>query len=327
MNRVSEFIIRRFTYDSDCLDAFRGILALFADLPRPIHHIYGVPLFPNYAFVDPDETTYIRILAAGLSWSFDSPMVRRPEFPSWTWVGWKYSPSESKSSNDHPSFRFTIPCSHMRGPSGDQGAFIRLDDVVSDVAVESRSGKRNNWDANLLQSLTEGNQDIDEPHYLLITGLAFEIPALLQVIAVTENPGWKIREPQGLRKGDPLFSGSDDDEGMNPSGPRLWAIIIGLEKYGSLAPIGNCSLGTNCNHATYLLEDNVKIPTNCHYKRDSRSTKLYFLNLLLKERDGEAIFERVGCVTYTILGHLNTQDLENPQIGELSLVWKQMKIE
>lgn len=327
MNRVSEFIIRRFTYDSDALDAFHGILALFADLPRPIHHLYGVPLFPSDAFVDPDKTTHIRILAAGLSWSFDSPMVRRPEFPSWTWVGWKYSPSESKSSDDHPSFRFIIPCSGMRGPSGDQGAFIRLDDIISDVAVESRSGKRNNWDVNLLQSLTQGSQAIDEPQYLLITGLAFEIPAVRLVTEETENPGWEFREPQGLRKDDSLFSGSDGDAlGMNPSGPRLWAFIIGLEKYGSLAPIRNCSLGENCNHAIYLAEDDCKIKRNCHYKRDTRCTKLYLLNLLLKERDGEAIFERVGCVTYTIRGHLNNQDPENPQIGELSPVWKQMKI-
>ncbi|KAK3361794.1 heterokaryon incompatibility protein-domain-containing protein [Lasiosphaeria ovina] len=89
--RVNEFIHRDFTYDSDALDAFRGILALFEDSKEPKGHFYGIPLFSSASFAQPDAVTPSQVLATGLSWHFDRPMVRRPMFPSWSWMGAKAS--------------------------------------------------------------------------------------------------------------------------------------------------------------------------------------------------------------------------------------------
>ncbi|KAK3938625.1 heterokaryon incompatibility protein-domain-containing protein, partial [Diplogelasinospora grovesii] len=44
-SRVQEFIRREFTFDSDVLAAFQGILALFETSKAPISHLCGIPLF------------------------------------------------------------------------------------------------------------------------------------------------------------------------------------------------------------------------------------------------------------------------------------------
>lgn len=213
----------------------------------------------------------------------------------------------------------------MRGPSGDYTTFRKLEDIVSDVVIESRNGSHCGWDLSLLRSLTNGGQAVDEPRYLLLTGLAFEVLAERQVPKEGQKPSWKFREPQGLQQCDSPFSvPSGDDLGMNPSGQRLWALIFGLEQSGTLEAPRKCSLGNNCHHVIYLLEDEPDIKRNCHYERDTRQTVLYLL--LVKERDGEAIFERVDCTNSFISGHVSDADPESPQIGSLKLVRKRMKI-
>jgi hypothetical protein len=92
-NLINEYLQRSLTFESDILDAFRGVLAayelkffssrrIFVGLPVPV----GPATSPLTALVD------------GLSWDWKTrnghPQVletleRRSGFPSWTWVGWK----------------------------------------------------------------------------------------------------------------------------------------------------------------------------------------------------------------------------------------------
>ncbi|KAM0437847.1 hypothetical protein ACHAPT_002212 [Fusarium lateritium] len=92
---------RQLTYQSDALNAMRGIFRAFASMPLPIRHFWGIPMdrndttnsgwAPTWAATksfkrtraDP-ESTFIR----GLCWRPERPSSRREGFPSWSWVGW-----------------------------------------------------------------------------------------------------------------------------------------------------------------------------------------------------------------------------------------------
>ncbi|CZR56913.1 uncharacterized protein PAC_06802 [Phialocephala subalpina] len=74
---VEQYSTRNLSFQSDALKAFSGILGLFATLNQKSNTFtYGLPVAAfDFAFC----------------WSVKShqPSLRRPEFPSWSWVGWQ----------------------------------------------------------------------------------------------------------------------------------------------------------------------------------------------------------------------------------------------
>jgi hypothetical protein len=83
-DRVNEYLLRTLSYDSDILNAFKGILKAFEKAHTPVHHFWGLPLFIKSTM---DWNTRF---ALGLAWTANvQPSVRRHGFPSWCWVGWK----------------------------------------------------------------------------------------------------------------------------------------------------------------------------------------------------------------------------------------------
>lgn len=104
---VAVFALRSLTYQADTLNAFRGILQAFRQPTqtkvKPVDNYYGIPLFSS-------ELGDTDVLVYGLDWIIDdnpndvvmgrnqmpdrtqiASAVRRPQFPSWTWLGWKIS--------------------------------------------------------------------------------------------------------------------------------------------------------------------------------------------------------------------------------------------
>jgi hypothetical protein len=97
-HRITEYLGRSLTYDSDILDAFKGILAaherrfsastrILAGLPISVDLPSGTPVERAQGCLD--------ALGEGMSWFFydnkDSCILklqRRSGFPSWTWLGW-----------------------------------------------------------------------------------------------------------------------------------------------------------------------------------------------------------------------------------------------
>jgi hypothetical protein len=89
MNHVEQYTARNLTYETDAINAFRGLLAR---LPFPSY--YGVPIAPDDIVGPGVELQEVDIgFARGLCWKSkleDSgkSLTRRPDFPSWSWAGW-----------------------------------------------------------------------------------------------------------------------------------------------------------------------------------------------------------------------------------------------
>lgn len=313
-NRIYEFAQRQFTFDSDALDAFRGILALVEELPKPMYHFSGIPLFSRQCFADPDGETAVRILGRGLSWHFRSPMIRRPGFPSWTWVGWKSSSSNTTSAVtssgcfriiDHPE-----SCQFRLGASGEPA-----DIQGFSATIEFKDGERCDWDEDSMHRLQTEILPNNPPTHLLLTGWLFETV----VKRVTPEPGtfqwdhahrripyWVFQQPENLSAVDfdpparfPLLSGLDEvAAGLDPSGQPLSALVLRMEA-GQLEPIWWPS--EDANRTAMLL-------------------------LLMKKLHGETTFERIDCSLAYIPGRFTLQSTTEAKIGCLSLINKRIRL-
>jgi hypothetical protein len=98
---IKNYTRRCLTYESDVLNALRGVFASFARDTPPVRQFWGIPIsarayWRDYA-VQSQETTSLDDthessleMAYGLTWikveSASAP--RRHGFPSWSWAGW-----------------------------------------------------------------------------------------------------------------------------------------------------------------------------------------------------------------------------------------------
>jgi hypothetical protein len=79
---------RRLTFDSDSINAISGVLNLYHNLKPKISHCCGIPFI---AIQLSKSDSKMETIAMALSWRHLSGGTRRPEFPSWFWVGWEGS--------------------------------------------------------------------------------------------------------------------------------------------------------------------------------------------------------------------------------------------
>lgn len=129
--RISAYSERRLTNPGDSLDAFSGILRAFQKHDPPVHHLWGVPVFPvvgidrNRSELGDEKFNKISSngFSMGLSWTMKGIVERRHGFPSWSWAGWtgkvsfkgNISDDAENSwriidalSDDEPSFRVYV---------------------------------------------------------------------------------------------------------------------------------------------------------------------------------------------------------------------------
>jgi hypothetical protein len=76
---LSEYTNRDLSYDSDALNACSGIFNFLAK--RPWSDSSDIPV---HLWGQSDLAS-----CCGLNWHHEKPGLRRPEFPSWSWLGWK----------------------------------------------------------------------------------------------------------------------------------------------------------------------------------------------------------------------------------------------
>jgi hypothetical protein len=90
---ISGYVNRQFSHPSDALDAFQGILRAYQSFKIPLHHLCGVIVFPPKLFKTTENWTISEMFALGLSWCEVFPLscIRRPDFPSWSWLGWQFN--------------------------------------------------------------------------------------------------------------------------------------------------------------------------------------------------------------------------------------------
>jgi hypothetical protein len=88
-NYIMSFSLRSFTYPSDKLMGFLGILKEFETGPHRVRNIWGSPILPTQS--TPDSYNVTNFLA-NMAWTcmFSDRIV---SLPSWSWVGWDGQPS------------------------------------------------------------------------------------------------------------------------------------------------------------------------------------------------------------------------------------------
>jgi hypothetical protein len=87
MRLLEEYTNRSLSYESDALNAITGALNTFRLKDPPVYHIWGVPFAkdPRNRH-SPKKTLRMQI---ALHWCHLKPVPRRPDFPSWSPLGWK----------------------------------------------------------------------------------------------------------------------------------------------------------------------------------------------------------------------------------------------
>jgi hypothetical protein len=90
INRITEFFIRDLSCDENALNALAEIFAEFCSIPyHRIFTLSGLPIYPQQLFQAQPQPTSTGILALALCWGITGGVLRRRQFPSWTFAGWK----------------------------------------------------------------------------------------------------------------------------------------------------------------------------------------------------------------------------------------------
>ncbi|CAO2653733.1 Nn.00g031440.m01.CDS01 [Neocucurbitaria sp. VM-36] len=88
--RLCAYLTRTLSTESDSLNAFMGILRYFWFLESPIYHFWGLPFGP---YAQKDAPPMYDFLVSLLWRPANAPnlpsLVKKAEFPSWTWAAWK----------------------------------------------------------------------------------------------------------------------------------------------------------------------------------------------------------------------------------------------
>ncbi|KAF5003429.1 hypothetical protein FDECE_10026 [Fusarium decemcellulare] len=92
---------RDLSFDDDALHAMAGIFAAFRKLKQPVQFVCGLPIFSEDLL---RANRRQHALLEALSWD-ETALRRRPQFPSWTWLGWKSTRDEESSGFEaHPPY-------------------------------------------------------------------------------------------------------------------------------------------------------------------------------------------------------------------------------
>ena len=172
LNHIGNYFGRSLTFDTDALDALRGIFELYRNINNPVPTLCGLPIFSASTFMEyhgvPGEPKLNTMrLVCALCWCSASPILRRPSFPSWTWAGWKHSPGQEGSRIEFDLLsicqkgeRFTDPRSFVEFPV--------------QIIAELADGRSLNWESEW-NGLLELSQNNIHPRYLRIIGWTFPL--------------------------------------------------------------------------------------------------------------------------------------------------------
>ncbi|KAK7994416.1 HET-domain-containing protein [Apiospora marii] len=114
MHCINTYLGRKLTYQSDVLNAFRGIIGKFERGPYAVQHYWGLPIYEHSVKEEQEKTPLVppklavrqqhgseeTILGRSMSSMFAASMTwglfvrsdcrrRRSGFPSWSWTGWE----------------------------------------------------------------------------------------------------------------------------------------------------------------------------------------------------------------------------------------------
>ncbi|KAF4473045.1 HET-domain-containing [Fusarium albosuccineum] len=157
---------RDLSFDDDALHAMAGIFAAFRKLKQPVQFVCGLPIFYN-ELLRADTRQFA--LLQSLPWD-GTALRRRPQFPSWTWLGWK----SEESSGFAPQFSYLHFLPLEKAQSHDK--------LFSDISAkfEYRDGTVLDWETSYA-SVLELDSQSHHPTRLRLAGWTFhvQIPSML----------------------------------------------------------------------------------------------------------------------------------------------------
>jgi hypothetical protein len=91
-DHISKYSARQLTVEGDIMNAFRGLLKRSS-----FHNYYGIPIASGDSQVIEKDEEFNVGFAQGLYWitgngidgDIAGSLIRRPDFPSWSWMGWR----------------------------------------------------------------------------------------------------------------------------------------------------------------------------------------------------------------------------------------------
>jgi hypothetical protein len=84
--RLSEYCTEKLTNESDILDGIRGTLRAF-EMKYGMYHCWGVPSLLSLSRMASEKALFVD----GLCWYTSQGSLRRDDFPSWSWTGWRWN--------------------------------------------------------------------------------------------------------------------------------------------------------------------------------------------------------------------------------------------
>ncbi|KFY10702.1 hypothetical protein V491_07509 [Pseudogymnoascus sp. VKM F-3775] len=94
--QLEPYTSRSITYQSDAVDGMLGLVKRCGNGPYPMNHYFGVPILGplvNHRISMGRDTerswTLTEAFVVSLCWTSKNTGLRRLEFPTWSWAGWK----------------------------------------------------------------------------------------------------------------------------------------------------------------------------------------------------------------------------------------------
>ncbi|KAF4546314.1 Tol-like protein [Lasiodiplodia theobromae] len=137
--RIEEYSRRHLSHQSDALNAITGVLQTYEHTVSPEQHYFGLPMFRPYVREADPSTTNMDGFVQSMRWSLEGSQVRerRPEFPSWSWVGWK-CPCYMKSEAPTTPTEVIIEIELSSGARIDWAQFAEMGYLKHDRTSQSR---------------------------------------------------------------------------------------------------------------------------------------------------------------------------------------------
>ncbi|KAF2847269.1 HET-domain-containing protein [Plenodomus tracheiphilus IPT5] len=160
---VKHYSKRKLSFESDALNAFTGILNAFKARSTAMDIVWGIPLTKH--ILHPSKTLF------WMNWRSTDPRQRRPEFPSWSWLGWR-----GATEFLPVPLCFTIPEGATKGSHGENDLLYNADahiDHDQDIPLQeqTRSLKINGVTRQFPIAEVKWDDDttwvLDGPHIIL----------------------------------------------------------------------------------------------------------------------------------------------------------------
>ncbi|KAK0122500.1 hypothetical protein ONS95_010730 [Cadophora gregata] len=181
LSQIERYRYRNLSVDADALDAIAGVFKMYGSTKQPVRFLCGLHIFSKELLRTESNTD---ILVKALSWLACESLVRRPHFPSWSWVGWKNFTSAASTARlrlaAYPyTFQFKLSETHH-----DPRKFAHIE-----VKAELENGQILKWESShhqILDICTMGKY----PTHLRISGWGFRG----QIIR-DRTSGWRFASP------------------------------------------------------------------------------------------------------------------------------------